>query len=118
MRRLAVPLLALIALAVTLALALPAGAASGKHWLRVDRPSKGQGARVTTVQLISGVVSQRMKARVLTDTRCNPDAIGVSHCLNRMRLASGAVITVVHNHRMMDMPCLSPGERVTLTPRR
>jgi hypothetical protein len=58
-----------------------------------------------------------MRALVLTDTRCAADAQGVSHCLNRMRLADGATITVRHDHRMMDMPCLSPGEHVTLTPR-
>ena len=118
MKRLALSALALIALILALAATLPAGAANGKHSLRVDRPSKGPGAKVTTVQLISGVVSHRMTARVLTDTRCDPDTMGVSHCLNRMQLANGTVITVVHNHRMMDMPCLSPGEQVTLTPRR
>ena len=118
MKRFVLSVLALIGLALTLALTLPAGAASGKHLLRVDRPARGPGAKVTTVQLISGVVSHRMTARVLTDTRCNPDTIGVSHCLNRMQLANGTVITVVHNHRMMGMPCLSPGEQVTLTPRR
>jgi hypothetical protein len=83
----------------------------------VDRPEKGAGAKVTSVHLVQGVVPHRMRAVVLTDTRCTPDAHGVSHCLNRMRLADGTVVTVQHDHRMMDMPCLSPGEHVTLTPR-
>jgi hypothetical protein len=30
-------------------------------------------------------------------------------------VASGRTILVVHNHRMMNMPCLSPGERVVLS---
>jgi hypothetical protein len=99
---------------ITLALAvlLFAGTAqaAGHRTLRVDRPEKGAGAQVTHVRLLTGVVRHRMRAVVLTDTRCNPDAMGVSHCLNRIRLASGKTILVVHNHRMMDMPCLSPGE--------
>jgi hypothetical protein len=57
-----------------------------------------------------------MRAVVLTDTRCNPDQIGVSHCLNRIRPAHGKTILVVRNHRMMDMPCLSPGEHIFLSP--
>jgi hypothetical protein len=57
-----------------------------------------------------------MHATVLTDTRCSPDAMGYSHCLNKMRLANGKTVTAVHKHRMMDMPCLDPGEHVILTP--
>jgi hypothetical protein len=106
----------LLVTVAVLAIALPAQAAGGKA-LRVDRPEKGAGAQVTTVHIVRGVVAHRMRAVVLTDTRCNPDAGGVSHCLNRMRLADGTLITVQHDHRMMDMPCLSPGEHVTLTPR-
>lgn len=102
--------------AAVLVLALPALASAGKT-LRVDRPEKGAGAKVTSVHLVKGVVAHRMRALVLTDTRCAADAHGVSHCLNRMRLADGTIITVQHDHRMMDMPCLSPGEHVTLAPR-
>lgn len=50
--------------------------------------------------------------KVLTDTNCQADSYGVSHCLNRIRLASGRVIAVRHDHSMMNDPCLSPGERV------
>lgn len=114
MKKLAV--LATLAVGVAfLAYALPARASHPV--LRVERLSKGAGARATSVRLVSGLVTHRMRARVLTDTRCAPDAMGVSHCLNRMQLADGTSITVVHDHRMMDMPCLSPGERVVLTPR-
>ena len=106
----------LLVLVAVLATALPAQASGGKA-LRVDRPDKGAGARVTTVHVVRGAVARRIQAVVLTDTRCNPDARGISHCLNRMRLADGTLVTVQHDHRMMDMPCLSPGEHVTLTPR-
>ena len=71
---------------------------------------------MTRVRLIRGTVSHRMRATVLTDTRCQPDSMGISHCLNKMRLANGSTVTVVHNHRMMNMPCLDPGEHVILTP--
>jgi len=98
-----------------LVMALPAQASPAKQ-LRVDRPERGIGARVTHVRVLQGRIGHRVRATVLTDTRCNPDGRGVSHCLNRMRLASGAVVTVVHDHRMMDMPCLSPGEHVMLSP--
>jgi hypothetical protein len=106
----------LIALAFVLATALPAQSAASSV-LRVDRPEKGAGAQVTTARLLHGTVSHRTQATVLSDSRCNPDAHGVSHCLNRLRLVDGRTVTVVHDHRMATMPCLSPGEHVTLTPR-
>jgi hypothetical protein len=98
------------------AVALTAQASTSKI-VRVDRPEKGVGARVTHVRLLQGSVPRRVHALVLTDTRCNPDENGVSHCLNRMRLANGHTVLAVHDHMMMRMPCLSPGERVLLTPR-
>jgi len=107
-------LLAALALVV---LSVPAQALAG-NVVRVDRPEKGAVARVTHVRLLHGTLARRTLATVLTDTRCTPDRQGVSHCLNRMRLANGTAVTVVHDHRMMDMPCLSPGEHVLLRPSR
>lgn len=52
-------------------------------------------------------------ATVLTDTNCEPDAQGVSHCLNELQLESGRV-TVQHHHAMMEVPCMSPGEQVNV----
>jgi hypothetical protein len=52
-------------------------------------------------------------ATVLTDTNCEPDADGVSHCLNDLQIGE-AVVTVQHHHQMHSVPCLSPGETVTL----
>lgn len=54
-------------------------------------------------------------ATVLTDTNCEPDADGVSHCLNDLQIGS-VVVTVQHHHQMHSIPCLSPGETVTLMP--
>lgn len=90
--------------------------ASARTTLQVDRPQKGLGARVTHVRLINGIVRHRMQGLVLTDTRCNPDRNRVSHCLNVIRLGNGKTILVVHDHRMMNMPCLSPGEHIVLRP--
>lgn len=53
-------------------------------------------------------------ATVTTDENCTPDADGVSHCSNDIRLADGKKIRVEHAHRMHDVPCLVPGERVQL----
>jgi hypothetical protein len=59
-------------------------------------------------KLPDGVV----EATVLTDEDCEPDAKGVSHCRNQLRLPSGKTVTVRHPHRMHDVPCMVPGERV------
>jgi len=53
-----------------------------------------------------------LEATVVTDEDCAPDANGVSHCRNRLRLPSGRTITVRHPHRMADVPCMTPGETV------
>lgn len=54
-------------------------------------------------------------ATVLTDTNCEPDADGVSHCLNDLQIGN-VVVTVQHHHQMHSVPCLSPDEIVTLMP--
>lgn len=53
---------------------------------------------------------------VLTDANCQADQYGISHCLNVIRLAGGGQITVRHDHRMANDPCLAPGERVRVRP--
>jgi hypothetical protein len=53
-----------------------------------------------------------VKATVATDENCEPDAEGVSHCSNKLKLANGRSITVRHPHRMHDVPCMTPGETV------
>jgi hypothetical protein len=56
------------------------------------------------------------QATVLTDEQCQPDAEGISHCLNRLRLSDGTEIAVRHPHNMQKVPCLSPGEHVQVVP--
>ena len=65
--------------------------------------------------LQSGVIpAQPTTAIVQTDTNCNPDAYGISHCSNILRLADGSLIEVRHDHNMQAYPCLDPGETVTI----
>lgn len=58
--------------------------------------------------------SMTTTATVMTDEDCAPDGDGVSHCTNRIRLEGGAEIVVAHPHRMADVPCLAPGERIVV----
>lgn len=53
------------------------------------------------------------EAEVLSDRDCAPDTDGVSHCLNELALGSTR-LTIRHRHRMSQVPCLRPGETVTL----
>lgn len=55
-----------------------------------------------------------VRAVVETDTDCAPDAYGISHCTNRLRLPDGGMLEVRHDHNMRNYPCLSPGETVQL----
>ena len=53
-------------------------------------------------------------ATVLTDKNCEPDARGYSHCLNDLEMPGGAIVSVQHIHRMSEVSCLTPGERVNI----
>lgn len=67
------------------------------------------------VVLLRGAVEAPTMATVLSDENCEPDVHGYSHCLNELELPDGERIAVRHTHRMSEVPCLSPGERVNLT---
>ena len=70
-------------------------------------------AGIEVAYAISGKPPTRAQiGTVLTDTNCQADSYGISHCTNRIRLSSGRVLTVRHDHSMMNDPCLAPGERV------
>ena len=65
--------------------------------------------------LVTGTMpSGPMMGTVLSDENCEPDAQGVSHCTNRLRMDGGMEMTVMHPHRMADVPCLATGERVSV----
>lgn len=53
---------------------------------------------------------------VLSDEDCGADFRGISHCLNRIRLAGGREISVRHPHDMRKVPCFAPGEPVHVVP--
>lgn len=68
-------------------------------------------------KLVSGTMpTAAVEATVVTDEQCQPDAHGISHCLNRLRLADGREIQVRHPHDMHAVACLAPGESVRLVP--
>ena len=66
-------------------------------------------ANLQTGQIPAGATT----ATVRSDSNCAPDADGVSHCLNDLQIGS-LIVTVQHHHQMSSVPCLSPGETVTL----
>lgn len=74
----------------------------GKHVLQI-----AEGNALPVGVRVSGVVA--------TDTNCDPDALGLSHCHNRIDLGSGRSIEVIHTHLMSRNPCLQPGQRVSIT---
>ena len=90
--------------------AIPAGANftswadNGKDGLSMLQLIKGDMPAVGAV--VAGVVK--------SDTDCDPDAEGVFHCHNVIALANGGEIEVVHNHVMMNHPCLAPDQKLSL----
>ena len=75
--------------------------AGGRHVLQIRQGNAlPAGARVT--------------GTVLTDTNCEADAQGLSHCNNIIDLGGGRRIEVVHTHLMKRYPCLAPGQQVTV----
>jgi hypothetical protein len=125
-----VAVLAVVAAGIAVGLVLAAPREQHRAAVVPHYPSVGSGVRTVdvaaagttevsppggplTASYLSGTMpAGPMMATVLSDANCAPDADGVSHCLNRLRLDSGAELTVRHNHRMTEVPCLAPGERV------
>ena len=52
---------------------------------------------------------------VKSDTDCDADAAGVSHCRNIIELANGTRITVINTHNMHRNRCLGDGDLISLT---
>lgn len=97
-----------------------AGSASPQRTLLVtDRrmpPPSPPGGRLHAFFVSGRMPGGPSAATVLTDEDCAPDRRGVSRCLNRLQLASGRTLAIRHPHSMMEVPCLSPGERVSVRP--
>ena len=67
-------------------------------------------------KLTSGAAPSRpMVGTVMSDSDCGPDATGLSHCRNVIRMPGGHKMVVRHPHRMSDVPCMTPGEKVRVT---
>lgn len=70
------------------------------------------------LKLVSGALpadAATTSGVVETDTNCEADAAGLSHCHNVIALANGGRIDTVHTHAMMTYPCLVPGDKVTVS---
>ena len=52
---------------------------------------------------------------VTSDTDCEADAEGLSHCHNAIEMANGSKVTVIDTHAMHTNPCMAPGDRISLT---
>lgn len=84
---------------------------------RGEEPTASEPGPLLRAQGVKGSIPARpVRAMVLTDEDCAPDAQGVSHCINRVRLSSGKMLVLKHPHNMTDVPCLAPRERVTVRP--
>ena len=70
--------------------------------------------KLLMTSLVSGQLpSQAMQAIVRSDSNCQPDQDGVSHCLNELVIGSATVV-VRHHHKMSAVSCLTPGETVAI----
>jgi len=79
-----------------------------------DLPNLSGADKLLMTSLVDGQLpSQAMQAVVRTDSNCQPDQHGVSHCLNELAVGAATVV-VRHHHKMSEVPCLTPGETVTI----
>jgi hypothetical protein len=94
----------------------PVTSASVQERLCGASPSCQNGADGVDVGFLkNGVMPEQPTLAVVeTDTNCNADAYGLSHCSNILRLPDGGRIEIRHDHNMQVYPCLDPGETVTV----
>ena len=72
---------------------------------------------VHLVELAQGTLASSMVGTVLTDTDCAPDATGLSHCHDVIRLKNHTLITVINPHDMKYVACLAAGQVVKVSPK-
>ena len=90
---------------------IPRGVAM-KSW-----QENGRGGKYL-LQVVEGrapKAGKRLSGTVTSDTNCDADAEGLSHCQNIIELTDGSRITVIDTHNMHVNRCMSPGERISLT---
>jgi len=70
------------------------------------------------LQVLQGTAlkaGERVTGTVKSDTDCDIDAEGLSHCHNIIELANGTRITVIDTHNMHRNRCLGDGDLLSLT---
>lgn len=90
---------------------IPRGVAM-KSW-----QENGSGGRYL-LQLIQGKAlnsGNTVVGTVTSDTDCDADADGLSHCHNTIELSNGGKITVIDTHNMHRNRCLGAGDKLSLT---
>lgn len=82
---------------------------------RGREPAPSEPGEAMRAVLVRGALPAGATAATVTsDEDCAPDARGVSHCLNRLLLPGGRKLVVRHPHRMAEVPCMTPDERVRI----
>ncbi len=83
-----------------------------------DEPVVSRNQDPVLVELDSGTIPDGVtRLEVLTDENCQPDADGVSYCLNRVQFETAdgtGQAALRHHHRMWEEPCLTPGQTLEL----
>ena len=70
------------------------------------------------LQVIKGDAPKTRKpviGTVTSDTDCDADAEGLSHCHNTIKMPNGSEITVIDTHNMHQNRCLGAGDKLSLT---
>lgn len=75
-------------------------------------PASAPGTVMNAMLLSGRMPSDAIVGTVMSDTQCTPDATGMSPCRNEVRMPGGHMMVVRHPHRMMDVACMTQGERV------
>lgn len=69
------------------------------------------------LQLVQGSFPKTGKpviGTVTSDTDCDADAEGLSHCRNTIKLSNGSEVTVIDTHEMHRYRCLGAGDQISL----
>ena len=69
------------------------------------------------LQLVQGSFPKAGKpviGTVTSDTDCDADAEGLSHCRNTIKLPNGSEVTVIDTHEMHRYRCLGAGDQISL----
>ncbi len=94
-------------------------AVTGQRTVVIAQAGAAMAISGTDGQLMTTLVEGQVPAGathavVRTDTECEADAQGVSHCHNLLDI-DGTLVEVQHHHKMSTTPCLTPGETVAVT---